>query len=75
MATPILDALRSGGVLKVGLHSRRFFLVQRSAELPVDQGEAKRLYEAGHVRHTGKDSHGNLVLSISNTAPPATNKG
>lgn len=63
----ILSALRDGGVLKYGARNQKFFLVKNSAQLPVDQGEAKRLAANGTLRPSGIDSHSNYVFALSAT--------
>ena len=66
--TPILPTLRAGGVLKCGGRSQRFFIVQQSRELPVDQTEARRLASDGTLRASGIDSHSNYVFALSSNA-------
>ena len=66
--TPILPTLRAGGVLKCGGRSQRFFIVQQSCELPVDQTAARRLASDGSLRASGIDSHSNYVFALSSNA-------
>ena len=66
--TPILPTLRAGGVLKCGGRSQRFFIVQQSRELPVDQTAARKLASDGTLRASGIDSHSNYVFALANRA-------
>ena len=68
MATDIMQSLRSGGILKLGGKSHKFFLIVRSEELPVCQSEAKRLVDQKAVRPNGLDSRGNWVFALSANA-------
>lgn len=65
MSGQIAPMLRQGGVMKWSHRTGRFFVVQRSKELHVDQSEAKRLVESGAVRPNGIDSKGIYVFAIN----------
>lgn len=76
--TPILPTLRAGGVLKCGSRSQRFFIVQQSRELPVDQTAARKLASNGTLRPNGRDSHNNYVFALVQrgaAAPKEATKG
>lgn len=68
MATNIMQSLRSGGILKLGGKSHKFFLIVRSEELPVCQSEAKRIVTQKAVRPRGLDSHSNGVFALNASA-------
>lgn len=65
--TPIIPTLRQGGALKCSGRTQRFFIVQQSREVPVNQTEAKRLAANGTLRPNGIDSHGNYVFALNLT--------
>ena len=65
MAADIMQSMRSGGILKLGGKSHKFFLIVRSEELPVCQSEAKRLAAQKSVRPSDIDSHGNGVFALN----------
>ena len=65
MASDIIQSLRTGGILKLGGKSNKFFLVVRSEQHTVCQSEAKRLVDQKAVRPAGLDSHGNGVFALA----------
>ena len=63
--TPIPPQLKAGGVLKFSPRTQRFFIIQHSREIPVDQAQARRLATSSHVRPNGVDSHGLFVFALT----------
>jgi hypothetical protein len=61
---PILPLLKAGGALKFSRRTNRFFVVQHSREVAVNQTEAQRLASNGTLRPNGIDSHGNYVFAL-----------
>ncbi len=64
---PILPLLKAGGVLKFSRRTDRFFVVQHSREVAVNQTEARRLATSPAVRPNGVDSHGLFVFALNLT--------
>jgi hypothetical protein len=62
---PILPLLKAGGVLKFSRRTDRFFVVQHSREVAVNQAEARRLATSPAVRPNGVDSHGLFVFALT----------
>lgn len=67
--TPIIPTLRQGGALKCSGRTQRFFIVQQSREVPVNQAEARRLASNGTLRPSGIDSHGHYVFALNLKGP------
>ena len=65
---PIVPALKAGGALKCSPRTHRFFIVQRSQDLAIDQTEALKLASNGTLRPNGIDSHGNFVFALNGSA-------
>ena len=61
---PILPLLKAGGALKYSRRSNRFFVVQHSREVAVNQTEARRLATSTTLRPNGVDSHGLFVFAL-----------
>ena len=62
---PIVPALKAGGVLKCSPRTHRFFIVQRSQDLAINQAEALKLASNGTLRPNGIDSHRNYVFALN----------
>lgn len=67
---PILAALKAGGALKCSPRTTRWFIVQHSRYISINQREAHKLASEGAVRPHGIDSHGNYVFTL-NTGEPS----
>jgi hypothetical protein len=63
--TPIIPTLRAGGALKCSPRTNRFFIVQNSRDISIDQAEARKLASTGALRPNGIDSHGNYVFALN----------
>ena len=68
ICVPIVPALKAGGALKCSPRTHRFFIVQRSQDLAIDQTEALKLASNGTLRPNGIDSHGNFVFALNGAA-------
>ena len=62
---PILPTLRAGGALKCSPRTHRWFIVQHSRDISINQREALKLASDGTVRPHGIDSHGNYVFALN----------
>jgi hypothetical protein len=64
-SVPIVSTLQSGGALKCSPRTHRFFIVQQSQDLSINQAEARKLASNGTLRPSGIDSHGNYVFALN----------
>ena len=60
----ILPLLKAGGVLKYSPRTQRFFVIQNSREVGIDQAQARTLATSPKLRPAGVDSHGMYVFAL-----------